>query len=102
MLERHIADLAQAAVAGIGGIIAALLRKETTGVLHTILVGAGAMFLGFIVAKICRISGFDEDTSIILTALSGWIGANRTSTILENVLKNRLGIKSAEDKEIKK
>lgn len=100
MFERHIADLAQAAVAGVGGIIAALLRKETTGILHTILVGAGAMFLGFIVAKLCRVSGLNEDMSIIFTALSGWVGANRTSNILETLLKNRLGLK-AEDKENK-
>lgn len=94
MFEKHVADLAQAVVAGIGGMIAALLRRETTGVFHTILVGAGAMFLGFIVAKLCRISGLNEDASIIFTALSGWLGANRTSNILESILKNKLGLKT--------
>lgn len=101
MFEKHIADLVQALVAGVGGVIAALLRKETHGLSETIIAGAGAMFLGFIVAKICRISGLNEDTAIILTSLSGWLGAERTSRYLEKAVKARLGFpdKDGDDEE---
>jgi len=98
MFEKHIADLMQALVAGIGGVIAALMRKETHGLSETIIAGAGAMFLGFIVAKICRISGLNEDTAIILTSLSGWLGAERTSRYLERMVTSRLGIPDEDEK----
>lgn len=91
-IDKQVQDIAQATVAGLGGIIAALLRKETNGVWETLIAGAGAMFLGFIVAKVCRLAGFNDDTSTILIALSGWMGAERTSMFLQSWVRSKMGM----------
>lgn len=97
MPDKHIADAIQALMAGAGGIIAALLRKETHTWSETLIAGAGAVFMGFIVAKVCRVAGFNEDISIIITSLSGWLGAERTSHYLEKYVAKRLGLSSPND-----
>ncbi len=99
MPDKHIADAIQALMAGAGGIIAALLRKETHTWSETLIAGAGAIFLGFIVAKICRVSGCNEDVSIIITSLSGWLGAERTSHYLEKWVARKLGLSEDADQE---
>lgn len=99
MPDKHIADAIQALMAGAGGIIAALLRKETHTWSETLIAGAGAIFLGFIVAKICRVSGCNEDVSIIITSLSGWLGAERTSHYLEKWVARKLGLSEDIDQE---
>lgn len=99
MPDKHMADAIQALMAGAGGIIAALLRKETHSWSDTLIAGAGAVFLGFIVAKICRVSGCNEDVSIIITSLSGWLGAERTSHYLEKFVARKLGLSKETEKD---
>lgn len=99
MPDKHMADAIQALMAGAGGIIAALLRKETHSWSDTLIAGAGAVFLGFIVAKICRVSGCNEDVSIIITSLSGWLGAERTSHYLEKFVARKLGLSKEAEKD---
>lgn len=96
---RHLFDLAQGLIAGIGGVIAALMRKEAHNPKEIAFAAMGAVFLGFIIAKMCRVGGFDEDVSTIITALSGWIGADRTTAIIETFVKARVGaiIRETED-----
>lgn len=91
-IDKQLQDIGQATVAGLGGIIAALLRKETNGAWETLIAGAGAMFLGFIVAKVCRLAGLNDDTSAIIIALSGWMGAERTSMFLQSWIERKTGI----------
>lgn len=92
MDEKNLTDAAQALLAGGGGIISALMRKDARNWKEALLEGLGATFLGFVVAKVCRASGIGEDMTIVFVALSGWIGAAQTSGVLQYALSKRLGI----------
>lgn len=99
MDEKNLTDAAQALLAGGGGVISALMRKDAKTWKEALLEGLGATFLGFVVAKVCRAFGIGEDMTIVFVALSGWIGAAQTSGLLQYTLSRKFGINLRQVKE---
>lgn len=83
--------LGQVALAFLGGLIGALMRREVSSWQTALVAAAGAGFVGFLVAKFCRAAGLSEDLTYAFVGVAGWLGAARTIDYLERLIENRLG-----------
>lgn len=83
--------LGQVALAFLGGLIGALMRREASNWQTAFLAACGAGFVGFLVAKFCRATGVSEDLTYAFVGVAGWLGAARTIDYLERLLEARLG-----------
>ncbi|AAQ73377.1 holin [Burkholderia phage BcepNY3] len=88
-------SLGQVAIAFLGGLIGALMRREASTWQTAILGACGAGFVGFLVAKLCHASGLSDDWTFVMVGVSGWLGAERTISYLERLFAARLGIEQA-------
>ena len=84
--ESLITGALQAGLAGLGGLIGGLLRKELTTVREAIIGAMGAGFVGVLVGKFCHGSGLSDDNTFICVALAGLIGAERSIAMLQRAL----------------
>lgn len=89
--EAWYAGLGQVALAFLGGLIGALMRKEVSSWQTALVAAAGAGFVGFLVAKFCRAAGISEDLTYAFVGVAGWLGAARTIDYLERLIEHRLG-----------
>jgi hypothetical protein len=60
-LHRLYTDVAQVALAAFGGIVGAHMRREARSFRTSLIGGAGAGFVGFLVAKFCHATGVSDD-----------------------------------------
>lgn len=86
-------NLSNAGLAFFGGLIGALMRKETATWQTALLGACGAAFVGLLVSKFCHATGVSDDMTTVFVGVSGWLGASRTIDYLEQVLEARLGVK---------
>ncbi|QMV32364.1 hypothetical protein T2_00047 [Ralstonia phage Elie] len=95
---RFASDVGHAALAGLGGLIATLMRREARNWREALLGAAGAAFVGYLVAKLCHATGVSDELTSVLVGVSGWLGAQQTITVLADVLRERLtpGVKGLE------
>ena len=91
-LDTMFTSLGQVAIAFLGGLIGALMRREASTWQTAILGACGVGFVGFIVAKLCHASGLSDDWTFVMVGVSGWLGAERTISYLERLFASRLGI----------
>lgn len=89
--EAWYTGLGQVALAFLGGLIGALMRREASSWQTALLAAAGAGFVGFLVAKFCRSAGLSEDLTYAFVGVAGWLGAARTIDYLERLIETRLG-----------
>lgn len=94
MFDRVNTGLGQVVLAFLGGLISVLMRKEASTWQTALLGACGAGFVGFIVAHLCRATGLSDDWSYVFVGVSGWLGAARTITYLEQLFAARLGLKT--------
>lgn len=89
--ESWYTGLGQVALAFLGGLIGALMRREASNWQTALLAACGAGFVGFLVAKFCRATGVSEDLTYAFVGVAGWLGAARTIDYLERLIETRLG-----------
>jgi hypothetical protein len=85
-------SVGQVILAFLGGLISVLMRKEASTWQTALLGAAGAGFVGFLVAHLCRAIGVSDDWSYVFVGVSGWLGAARTISYLEQLFAARLGL----------
>ncbi len=96
-LDRINTSMGQVVLAFLGGLISVLMRKEASTWQTALLGACGAGFVGFIVAHLCRATGLSDDWSYVFVGVSGWLGAARTISYLEQLFAARLGLKTPKD-----
>lgn len=88
--------LGYAAFASFGGFMGHLMRtfdrREKIHWGRAALEGIAAGFVGLLVLFVCQEMGLSEQWTGVIVGVSGWLGANATIRMLENVVFKKLGI----------
>lgn len=93
--------MAYAAFASFGGIMGHLLRtlhsnqKISWG--RSVVEGCAAGFVGVIVLFMCQAMNLSEAWTGTIVGVFGWLGASTTITILERVVRKKLGLEGSND-----
>lgn len=85
-------EAAHVALAALGGVIGAQMRREARSLRTALIGGVGAGFVGFLVAKLCHATGVGDDMTYVFVGVSGWLGAARTIDAIERLLEGRLSL----------
>lgn len=106
--EPDIANLVSlglyAVFAGVGGMLGYLIRTIQSGGIikwpRAVLEGFSAGFLGLVVTFICEALTLNSSWTGAIVGVSGWMGASASAKVVELLVARRLGITSAELKQV--
>ncbi|HEY3473409.1 MAG TPA: phage holin family protein [Anaerolineales bacterium] len=87
--------------ASFGGIMGHLMRtidkKEKVVWARAALEGMAAGFVGFLFLLICTEFKLSDQWTGVIVGVSGWLGANVSIRLLENLFRKKLGIEPSQD-----
>lgn len=83
----------------IGHIMRAMDRKEAINRARAMLEGIAAGFVGLLVLFACQALNLSEQWTGVIVGVSGWLGANATIRILEELVYKKLGLRKSKEGE---
>lgn len=94
--------LAYAAFATFGGFMGHVMRtfdtREKINWGRAAIEGIAAGFVGLLVLFVCQATELSEQWTGVIVGVSGWLGANASIRMLEQILFKKLGITPSSDR----
>lgn len=88
--------LAYCGFSAVGGMTGFALRtissKQKLNPWRCALEGLAAAFVGLLVLLMCEAMGLSAQWTGVIVGVCGWLGATATIVMLENVVRNKLGL----------
>lgn len=89
-------SLSYCAFSALGGMLGFLMRahnkQEKINYGRCALEGLGAAFVGMLVLLVCEAMKLSPQWTGVIVGVCGWLGATATIVMLENVVRNKLGL----------
>jgi hypothetical protein len=86
-----------AAFAALGGLLGHIMRaidkNESIVPLRAVCEAIAAGFVGMLVMLVCKATGLSAEWTGVIVGVCGWLGANATIRILEELVYKKLGLK---------
>jgi hypothetical protein len=91
--------LLYAALAALGGLLGHIMRaidkQEKINVARAIIEAMAAGFVGLLMMLACNAMALPSQWTGVIVGVCGWLGANATIRILEELVYKKLGLKKA-------